>query len=337
MSLGLVLLAACQLPEERQKAKTPQVQCPPEPPIKGMVLATIHQYHLANSGYPFSRVGDVLDAYRPDLIMVDVGTETLKGTHPEEGPIDLEYIKYLASTRSTEVVAIGLDSEDPPIAPKADKSDEEALGKEGGSFDATAMNLSFQDANGIEQGKKLLSQLNARTRYIKGNPDWARHEAWLEYAADKALDEKKPKRVLAIVEPIYRPALEAHLYAMGLGIKNPVKVVSESPDKRDETQVPSVVLSTWHDHLASLQNRVHRLHAGADRTWLEWKVGVYQLAVDRHGTCCVSVELMTPPAAGGSGGGGAAAKPPSGGGGGSGPKPSGPVEEQRPIDRPKKK
>ncbi len=327
--LGLgALSAACQIGEERQRAKAPQVQCPPEPPVKGMVLATIHQFHLANTAYPFSRIGDVLDAYRPDLIMVDVGQETLKGTHPEDGPIDLEYIKYIASTRSTEVVPIGLDSEDPPIAPRADKSDEDALAKEGGPLDSpTAMNLSFEDANGVDPGKKLLSQLNARTRYVKGNPDWARHEAWLEYAADKIMDEKKPKRVLAIVDPFFRPSLEAHFYAMGMGIKNPVKMATESPDKRDETQIPTVVLSTWHDHLSALQNRVHRLKAGADRSWLEWKVNVFQLAVDRHGTCCVSLDMVTPPAPG------QVVKPISSGGG---PKPAGPVED-RPIDRPKKK
>ncbi|HSQ64779.1 MAG TPA: hypothetical protein VLM85_16255 [Polyangiaceae bacterium] len=322
---GLLLTAGCQLPEERQKPKAPVAQCPPEPPVKGMVLATIHQFHLANSGYPFSRIGDALDAFRPDLILVDVGQNTLKGTHPEDAPIDLEYIKYVASTRSTEVVPIGLDSEDPPIAPKADKSDEDALAKEGGSFEATAMNLSFDEANGVEPGQKLLAQLNARTRYIKGNPDWARHEAWLEYATDKALAEKKPKQVLAIVDPIYRPSLEAHLYAMGLGIKNPVKVVAASADKRDESQVPSVVLASWHDNLSALQNRVHRLHAGADRTAMEFHVNVLQLAIDRHGTCCVSLDMVTP---GAEGGGGKS--------GGAKPTPAAPVDE-RPIDRPKKK
>jgi hypothetical protein len=321
---GLLVLAACALPEEQKKPKTPVAQCPPEPPIKGMVLATIHQYHLANSGYPFSRIGDVLDAYRPDLVLVDVGEATLKGAHPEDGPLELEYVKYVAGTRSTDVVAIGLDSEDPPIAPKAEKSDDDALAKEGGSFDATAMNLSFEDANGVEQSHKLLAQLNARTRYIKGNPDWARHEAWLEYAADKAIADKKAKNVLAIVEPIYRPALEAHFYEMGLGIKNPVKVVAASPDKRDESQVPSEVLATWHDNLAALQNRVHRLHAGTDRAWLEFKVNVLQLAIDRHGTCCVTLDMVTPSAEGAPKAGGAK------------PTPAGPVDD-RPIDRPKKK
>jgi hypothetical protein len=315
---GLALLAGCQIGEERQKAKAPVVQCPPEPPIKGMVLATIHQFHLANSAYPFSRIGDVLDAYRPDLILVDVGVETLKGSHPEDGPLDLEYIKYVASTRSTEVVPIGLDSEDPPIAPRAEKSDEEALAKEGGPTDPVAwMNLGFEEANSVDAGKKMLAELNARTRYLKGNPDWARHEAWLETAADKAIADKKAKKVIAIVTPMYRAALEGHFYAMGMGIKNPVKVASESADKRDESQVPSVVLSTWHDYLAALQNRVHRMHAGQDRTWLEFRVNVFQLAVDRHGTCCVSLDMVTPPAAG------AAATPvPKG-------------DEPRPIDRPK--
>src|ERR1022692_4491160 len=85
---GMVwLLAGCTFPDERQKAKAPTLFCPPEPPTKGMGLATIHEFHLAQSGYPFARLGAALDAYRPDMILVDMPQDALKGAHPEDASV----------------------------------------------------------------------------------------------------------------------------------------------------------------------------------------------------------------------------------------------------------
>lgn len=319
VSVGL--LASCTLPEERTKPKTPAVVCPAEPPMKAMVLATVHEYHLANSGYPFSKLGDALDAFHPDMILVDAPEEALKGTHPEDASIELEYIKHIAGTRSTDVIPVGPSREDAPISPKAEKGDEDALQREGGGImEPAANNMSFEAANGIEGSQKIVAQLNARARYLKGDPDFVRREAWLERSVDKVLSDRNPKRALIVVDPINRAALEAHLYERGLGMTNPVKSVNESKEKREENTIPAVVLSTWHEHLGMLQDRLHRMRPGQDRSWLEYKVNVYQIAIDKHGACCVSLDLLQGPG-GGSGGGSA--------GTGTG--------DSRPIDRPKKK
>jgi hypothetical protein len=296
--VGLALLASCTLPEERTKPKTPAVVCPARPPVKGMVLATIHEFHLANSGFPFSRLGDVLDAYRPDMILIDTPPETIKGEHPEDASVELEYIKYVASTRSTDLVSIAPDRDDTPVSPQAEKGDEDALAREAGFLsDPQANNLTFDQANGPAGTEKIAAALNARERYLKGDPDFVRREAWLEHGVDKILNDKQPKRVLLIVDPINRAPLEAHLYERGLDIMNPVKVVSASKEKRDESAVPSAVLATWNDRLNALQDRLHRLRAGADRSWLEYRVNVYQIAVDKHGSCCVALDMLQPPTA----------------------------------------
>lgn len=314
LPLLMVAAAACTLPEERTKPKTPVVVCPVEPPVKAMVLATIHEFHLAQAGYPFAKLGDALDAYHPDMILIDVAQEALKGAHPEEASIELEYIKYVAGTRSTDLIAIAPDREDPALNVRPEKGDEDALQREAGWLtEPLANNLSFEAANGVEGSNKILAAINARIRYLKGDPDWSRREASLERQADKVLADKNPKRVLVIVDPLNRAALEAHLFERGLGIVNPVKAVTDSKEKRDENAVPSAVLSTWTEQLAALQDRLHRLRPGTDRSWLEYKVNVYQLAVDKHGSCCVSLDLLQPPSASAS------------------------AVEQRPIDRPKKK
>jgi len=294
--LAVVMLAGCTLPEERQKPKAPVVTCPPEPPVKGMVLATIHEFHLANAGFPFSRLGDVLDAYRPDMILVDTPAATLRGEHPEDASIELEYIKYIASTRATDLVSIAPDREDSPLSPQVDKGDEDALARAAGFLnDPQANNLTFEQSNGADGSRKIAAALNARERYLQGDPDDVRREAWLEHSVDKVLDEKQPKRVLVIVDPINRALLEAHLYERGLGMVNPVKAVSQSKEKRDETSVPSGVLSVWNERLNALQDRLHRLRPGVDRSWLEYRVNVFQIAVDKHGSCCVSLDMLQPP------------------------------------------
>lgn len=303
---GVVALAGvvgCTLPEENKKAKAPCPVCPPEPPAKAMVLATIHEFHLAQAGFPFSRLGDAMDAYRPDMILVDVPQDALKGTHPEDASIELEYIKHVAGTRATDLIAVGPEREETPVNPKAEKGDEDALAREAGWLtEPNAYNMTFEQANGVEGSLKILNALSARVRYLKGDPDWSRREAWLEQQVDKVIADKQPKRMLVVVDPINRAALEAHIFEHGIGIVNPVKAVSESKEKRDEAAVPTVVLSAWHEHLSKVQDRLHRLRPGQDRSWLEYKVSVLQLAIDKHGSCCVSLDLLQGPNAQGNGG-----------------------------------
>jgi hypothetical protein len=289
--------AACTLPDERSKPKTPQVVCPAEPPMKAMVVATIHQFHLAQSGYPFSKLGDTMDAYRPDMILVDTPAEILKGSNPEDASIEIEYIKYIASTRATDIIAIGPTHEDRPLNIKPEKGEEDALGTFAANLiDPLAANLTFEQANGPEGSQKILAALNTRVRYLKGDPDVARREAWLEVETDRVLADKQPKRVLVIVDPINRAPLEEHLFEKGLKMLNPVVVVTESKERREEN-VPAVVVSTWTEQLNALQSRLHRLRPSDDRSWLEYKVNLYQLAIDKHGTCCLQLDALTPPSA----------------------------------------
>jgi hypothetical protein len=264
--------------------------------MKAMVLATIHEFHLAQAGFPFSRLGDVMDAYRPDMILVDVPQDALKGTHPEDASIELEYIKHVAGTRSTDLIAVGPEREEQAVSPKPEKGDEDALAREAGWLgEPGAYNMTFEQANGIDGSLKILGALSARIRYLKGDPDWTRREAWLEQQVDKVIADKQPKRMLVVVDPINRATLEAHIFERGIGIMNPVKIVADSKEKRDEGAVPTVVLSAWHEHLSKVQDRLHRLRPGQDRSWLEYKVNVLQLAIDKHGSCCVSLDLLQGP------------------------------------------
>jgi hypothetical protein len=297
-AVGLVgILVGCNLPEEKPaKAPAAVAQCPPEPEVQGMVLSTIHEYHLAVSGYPLAKIGDVMDAFRPDLVLLDLPPDELKGDHQEEAPLEVEYVKYVAGTRTADVEAIGPEGYEAPIGAKPEKEDEERLRRETTVLDALDT-LSFEEANGREMTNRIRDALNAKARFMKGNPDWARHQGWLEHGAMKAIAAKKPRRVLAVVDPSNRPHMEALFYALGMAVKDPIKAASEAKEKRDEGPVPSLVVKAWSQQLDRVRDRIQRLKPGVpERVWLEQQLTVLQLAIDKNGACCVKPEMLRPPA-----------------------------------------
>src|SRR5258708_21685540 len=107
----------CRPPEKGAKSGEIAKECPtppPEPDMYAMVVGTVLEYHLVNSVYPFSKIGDSMDAFRPDLIVIDQPAEVLK-ERPEEASVEVEYIKYVAGTRASDVESIDTNRVDPEI------------------------------------------------------------------------------------------------------------------------------------------------------------------------------------------------------------------------------
>src|SRR5258708_28746151 len=106
--IAAVMLLTCIPPEKGAKSGEIPKECPkppPEPDMYAMVVGTVLEYHLVNSGYPFSKIGDSMDAFRPDLIVIDQPAEDLK-ERPEEASVEGEYIKYVSGTRTNAVKSI---------------------------------------------------------------------------------------------------------------------------------------------------------------------------------------------------------------------------------------
>lgn len=295
ISLGSLFALGCPKNMSDPYAKDPTNEelkkkiCPPEPETTALVIATIGDKHLSTNGYAFSRIGDVIDAYRPDVILVDVHPKMLKGDREFEAPLELAYIDYAAATKSTEVFAIGEVREDAPLTPKADKEDEGALAKEGTGLEDLLVG-SFDEINGADGTRKVMGILNARARYLKGNPDWSRHEAWIEHQADAAMDVKKPSRVLLMTSSTHRGGLEQHMRQRGYGVKDPVDVIKTAKEERESNTVSEEVMNRWKRQADELRNDLRAVHPVHDRAWLEWRVGVVELALRRNGGCCVQLD-----------------------------------------------
>src|SRR5438874_275600 len=103
--LAAAMLLTCIPPEKPAKSGELPKDCPkppPEPDMYAMVVGSLGEYHLVNSGYPFSKLGDSMDVFRPDLIVIDQAPEVIK-ERPEEASVETEYVKYVAGTRASDV------------------------------------------------------------------------------------------------------------------------------------------------------------------------------------------------------------------------------------------
>ena len=293
--LAAVMLLTCIPPEKPANSGELPKDCPkppPEPDMYAMVVGTVQEYHLVNSGYPFSKIGDAMDVFRPDMIVIDQPPEVIK-ERPEEASVEVEYVKYVAGTRASDVEPIDTNRVDAEVATTTDPADEAQL-KAAGEYLDTLQGLGFPEANSNETGLKILGSLNTQQRFAKGAPNFTRREAWLEKGIDDMIARKKPKRGMAVVYLQNRPSIEAHFRQLGAGVKNPVQMTHDAKEAREENSVPPLVIKAWTQQLDRLKDRLSRMKKESkQRQWLQTQANIIQAAVDRSGQCCVSPERFT--------------------------------------------
>src|SRR5262245_32830576 len=64
-----------------------------------MVVATIHKGHLLQKRYPLALLCQIIDAYRPDLVMVEIRPEPFRAGHYEDGPFEMTAVTFCARRR----------------------------------------------------------------------------------------------------------------------------------------------------------------------------------------------------------------------------------------------
>ncbi len=274
--LGTLGFGACVPPEPAHPSKAER-PCVTEPEEQAMVLATIGDLHLSTPAYPLSRVGDAMDAFRPDAVLFDVAPTALRGDREVEAPVELAYVAHVAGTRGSDVFGVG---QRPVGGPEGDRDP---------SADADAgPAATFDSLNGAAAARRVDEAQNARARRPQGDPGWARDEAWLEHETDAAIDVKKPKRVLVLTGALHRAAMESHLRSRGYLVKDPVAVLAGSKVERDPARAPDAVLAAWTRQLATVRAEAAREAPVHDRAWLAWRAAVLELALRRSGGCCVT-------------------------------------------------
>jgi hypothetical protein len=112
MSASLVLAATatgCGGPA-KQSASPSEVSSQPtstsEPDLVGLVVGTIGRDHLLKDGYPLTKIADIIDVFKPDMILIQVRADAYKQQHLEDASFEMTYVNAVAGTAGVDVQPI---------------------------------------------------------------------------------------------------------------------------------------------------------------------------------------------------------------------------------------
>jgi hypothetical protein len=289
-AVGL-LLFGCE-PSERVPArgpKPPPCPPPPEPAYQAAVVGTIGKLHMVESQYPLSKLGDVLASFKPDLVLVAVRVDPFREGHLEDASFEMTYIANLAKQHRINVEPIDWFREQDLGAPEtpAEPWDEVTIAKKEAEVLAQPKLYNFEQANGAELEEKVLLAQIAEARHRSGNPLVTRRHAWMQHLAASAVSRHgRPKRVLAYVDVLDRPALDMLLHDVGYVMKEPVALVSKSKDEMI-SDIPADVMNEWRAELDRARSRIEAAKTPAEKAFWTDRQRTLQIVVDKRAACCV--------------------------------------------------
>jgi hypothetical protein len=290
LAVGLLLLG-CE-PSERVPArgpKPPPCPPPPEPAYQAAVVGTIGKMHMIESRFPLSKLGDVLASFKPDLVLVAVRVDPFREGHLEDASFEMTYIANLAKQHRVAVEPIDWFREQDLGAPEtaAEPWDEVSIAKKEAEVLTQPRLYNFEQANGTELEEKVLLATAAEARHRSGNPLVTRRHAWMQHLAASAVSRHgRPKRVLAYVDVLDRPALDLLLHGVGYAMKEPVALVSKSKDEMI-SDIPLDVMNEWKAQIDRARSHVENAKTPAEKAFWTDRQRTLQVVVDKRAACCV--------------------------------------------------
>jgi hypothetical protein len=286
-------------PSERVPArgpKAPPCPPPPEPAYQAAVVGTIGKMHMVESRYPLSKLGDVLTTFKPDLVLVGVRVDPFREGRLEDAPFEMTYVTELAKKHGIAVEPIDWFRDQDLGAPAAaaEPWDEGEIAKKEADVLGQPRLYTFEQANGAELGEKVLLATDAEARHRAGNPLASRRHAWMQHLAASAVSRHaKPKRVLAYVDVLDRPAIDMLLHGVGYTTKEPVALVTKSKDEMI-SDIPPDVMSDWKAQLDRTRAKIESAKTPGEKAFWIDRQRALSIVVDKHGTCCVTQSALTP-------------------------------------------
>ena len=274
------------------------------PPFEYAVVGTIHKFHLIQKNYPLQTLKALVEAYSPDLVLVEIRPSAFKHGHYEDGPFEMAYVTHIAKNKRIPVVPIdwwlaqeaGTPGGDAPKSIKARRRFMKAVKPymKGLSWPPT-----FDQVHSVKYTRRMLMVINARARLLGGTPSWNRRQAWFHHWATQALLHHRPKKVMAFVGAQHRPELKAHLAALGGLAKDPKEILDAAHTPLSELAkhpIPSAVVEAWRAGIRRLEKKRDAakgpLHAAYKK-----KIHYFQVAVRQKGRCCANPKELFPPKA----------------------------------------
>jgi hypothetical protein len=246
-----------------------------------MVVATIHKAHLVQPGYPLGVLGQILERYQPDLVLVEVRVEPFARGELEDGPFEMAYVVERAHAASVAVEPI--DWWDAArTEPTLSVEQEQRYHTEVEPLETRRiLPPDFAQAHSDEQTQILREIRNAQDRVLQGNPIWRERQAWVHHLASVAIAKHGARRVLAFVGQDHRPELVDWFTGSGLAVRDPR--ILEVAAAKDE-DVGDAVVARWRGGLSRL--KAQATAAGSPN--LAAKIRYFEVAIEQRGRCCVA-------------------------------------------------
>lgn len=256
------------------------------PEREAMVVATIHKGHLMQARYPLGLLCRIVDAYRPDLVMVEVRPEPFALGHYEDGPFEMTAVTLCARRHKIEVAPIDwwLESDMSAAPPALSADEEKAMNAELARLEEPTW-PAFDLANSERELRRGLEVLNVQARYLGGNPVWTRRQAWFHHRALEAIDRSHARRALAFVGLNHAPELSEFLAALGMKPVSPLSLPLGDLSRANDA-MPDDVVAAWSDGLSRLRASVESSDGESKQRYAA-KVRYFETAVARKGRCCV--------------------------------------------------
>jgi hypothetical protein len=290
------LVFACE-PLPPREPRCPKCPPPPEPALQSVVVGTIGKLHLAESRYPLSRLGDVLAAFSPDLVLVGARAEPYREGKLEDASFEMTYVRYLAEQRGIPTEPIDWfrledeGAERPPIEPW----DAATIARREAEVLSAPRFYSFEQANSPGLLARTFLAWKSEARHRGGDPLSSRRHAFLQtLTVDAVTRHRKPKRVLAYVDVLDRGHVDAALGIVGYVAKSPVEIVDKAKEEI-VSDVPAEVIASYDAQLSRAKARAAKAE-GADRGFWSDRARTLAVAVEKKGACCVAPSSLAPPA-----------------------------------------
>jgi hypothetical protein len=270
------------------------------PAFTSMVVGTAHRGHLQVADYPLTKLDELLDAFRPDLVLVEIRPQPFAEGRLEDGPLEMSYVTVQARRRGVPVEPIdwyrdedlGRETSEDPEARRAFEAEVGDKERETDSF------APFAVLNGAERARDFLTVENAGARFgLADNAQWHRRQSWFHRQALAAIEKRHAHRVAAFVGFAHRPELDAWLVTAGAASTSPARLLAEHPSRPTPAPPAGVtdeIVHVWQAGIERLRARAERADPTARRR-LAAKIRYWEIAVERRGLCCVDDRAFAMP------------------------------------------
>lgn len=293
-ALFAVTLAGCEGGGGRPMvAAAPPCPAPIESDKQVVVVGTIGKLHMAEAKYPLAKLGDVMSAFKPDLVLVAVRPDAFREGNYEDASFEMTYLTALAKNRAIPTEGIDWFREQDLVAqlPAVEPPSDAENARRGAEILARPKLYPFEQANGGQLAEMVYLATTSEQRYRGGNAPWSRRAAWIgQLAVDATNKHKKPKKVLAFVDVFDRPTVTLALGAVGYESRDPV-VLSKQANEQMMSDLPPEVMSQYKNQLGRVRDRVEKAK-GAEKTFWQEREKTLSIVIDKAAACCVPTSAL---------------------------------------------